>query len=325
MESEERGELVEEQEAGGGEEEATQLIEEEEGALEDDSKETVEEGEVEQEGDEEAAEESTLKVTDNGDEAIEETEEVEEDTTDSKDEGEDKGGGDVDQEEGAGSMDEVEGQPPEEEALGEEEEEEEVMDDTEQVQLAATQVEEEAMEEGEEEEEENGERPCAEVEEEEEEEIEDEGLGRAGGCAMVLGGVQTRKRTLSHSSTEEGPKRKVGRSGGGGVSNAQSADGQKHDKYCWVCHKEGVQVNCKLCPRSYHSKCMSVDYPNAKINQGDSSCPCPECVVVMNAETLEFRSDAMKQLTLDQLMSLLKNICLRMRQTPGVSRDVNEK
>ncbi|CAL8073120.1 unnamed protein product [Orchesella dallaii] len=160
-----------------------------------------------------------------------------------------------------------------------------------------------------------------EVEEEEEgiDETENPGEEEDTPTAAAPGtGVMTRKRTISHSSADDEPRRKVGRSAP--AVGGQSESGSKHDKYCWVCHKEGVQVNCKLCPRSYHVKCMSMDYPNhpnAKISQGDSTCPCPECVVVMNAETIEFRSDAMKQLSIEQLMSLLKNICLRMRQTPG--------
>ncbi|ODN05111.1 Protein kinase C-binding protein 1 [Orchesella cincta] len=162
-----------------------------------------------------------------------------------------------------------------------------------------------------------------EVEEEEEEEahddLENSGEGEDAPTVASTPGVMTRKRTISHSSADDEPRRKVGRSAPA-AAGGQSDSSSKHDKYCWVCHKEGIQVNCKLCPRSYHAKCMSMDYPNhpnAKISQGDSTCPCPECVVVMNAETVEHRSDAMKQISIEQLMSLLKNICLRMRQTPG--------
>ncbi|CAL8119840.1 unnamed protein product [Orchesella dallaii] len=160
-----------------------------------------------------------------------------------------------------------------------------------------------------------------EVEEEEEglDETENPGEEEDTPTAAAPGtGVMTRKRTISHSSADDEPKRKV--SWSAPAIGGQSESGSKHDKYCWVCHKEGVQVNCKLCPRSYHVKCMSMDYPNhpnEKISQEHSTCPCPECVVVMNAETIEFRSDAMKQLSIEQLMSLLKNICLQMRQTPG--------
>lgn len=224
--------------------------------------------------------------------------------------GESSGGGGVSEQEGD-SVEEVEGQQLE----GEEEEmeiDEQKEDDQEEEDADGPPGQPESEEEIEGEEELD--TTAESVENAEEGNQDDENVSSS------AGGVMTRKRTLSQSSTEDGPKRKVGRNASGG---AQS-DGGKHDKYCWVCHKElppgrSLQINCKLCPRSYHTKCMSMDYPNAKISEGDATCPCPECVVVMNAETIEFRSDAMKQLTLDQLMSLLKNICLRMRQTPGVS------
>lgn len=68
------------------------------------------------------------------------------------------------------------------------------------------------------------------------------------------------------------------------------------------------------------------------------ACICPECAVVMNAENLEtrlvfnikgtlpifpnfdftFRSETMKKLTVDQLITMLKYACERMKTTPGV-------
>ncbi|OXA51902.1 protein kinase C-binding protein 1 isoform X2 [Folsomia candida] len=127
-----------------------------------------------------------------------------------------------------------------------------------------------------------------------------------------VGGAK-RKRSASHSA-DEGPKRKQVRSSG-------SVSG-KHDTYCWVCHKEGVQAFCKICPRSYHSKCMHVPEDSVKGSQPSSessskACICPECAVVMNAENLETRSETMKKLTVDQLITMLKYACERMKTTPG--------
>ncbi len=46
-----------------------------------------------------------------------------------------------------------------------------------------------------------------------------------------------------------------------------------NDVYCFECHREGDLINCDLCPRVYHLKCLSLtELPQR-------SWICPECEV----------------------------------------------
>jgi len=101
--------------------------------------------------------------------------------------------------------------------------------------------------------------------------------------------VNLRKRSAS-GSDEAGPTKRQFR----GESTSPG-----HDQFCWVCHKEGVQVHCKICPRSYHLKCRHLPDEPAPKGQAALDPPaapksyiCPECAVVMNAENLETRLDS---------------------------------
>lgn len=84
------------------------------------------------------------------------------------------------------------------------------------------------------------------------------------------------------------------------------------DMFCWRCHREGVNIACETCPRSYHQKCLK----QTAISDTDH-WPCPECVEILKAESTETRSEAMKNMTLEHLCSLLKFACNRMMQCQG--------
>ncbi|XP_051160497.1 protein kinase C-binding protein 1 isoform X2 [Leptopilina boulardi] len=84
------------------------------------------------------------------------------------------------------------------------------------------------------------------------------------------------------------------------------------DKYCWRCHKETVDVQCSACPRSWHRKCIG----GAQLTNVQNWI-CGECATILKAENAETRSEAMSQLSVDQLCMLLKHIIDRMRDYPG--------
>ena len=80
---------------------------------------------------------------------------------------------------------------------------------------------------------------------------------------------------------------------GGQPKPQQGIGDDSHDKYCWVCHKEKVVYHCKICPRSFHAKCISMpvssDASKTADNVSAKVCVCPECTLVMNAENVESR------------------------------------
>ncbi|XP_055871580.1 MYND-type zinc finger-containing chromatin reader ZMYND8-like [Biomphalaria glabrata] len=123
----------------------------------------------------------------------------------------------------------------------------------------------------------------------------------------LQGNARKRKITESQghdraaSLPEISPKRKkIGRNDGSGENN-------KNDYFCWVCHKEGQLVCCELCPRVYHSKCLSHEYVN------EEDWVCPECEKIMRAECTDTRSKTMSIISLDTLCTLLKFALERMR------------
>ncbi|XP_059165862.1 MYND-type zinc finger-containing chromatin reader ZMYND8-like isoform X2 [Physella acuta] len=100
-------------------------------------------------------------------------------------------------------------------------------------------------------------------------------------------------------------RRKIGRNDGTGEDN-------KNDYFCWICHKEGLVICCELCPRVYHSKCLSCE------SNVPDDWVCPECEKIMKAECTDTRSKSMAMITLDTLCTLLKYALDRMR-TVGAS------
>ncbi|XP_045471324.1 protein kinase C-binding protein 1 isoform X2 [Harmonia axyridis] len=83
------------------------------------------------------------------------------------------------------------------------------------------------------------------------------------------------------------------------------------DIFCWRCHREGVNISCETCPRSYHQKCLKQTISDA------NNWPCPECVAILKAESTQTRSLAMKGMTLEHLCSLLKFAVKRMIECNG--------
>lgn len=84
------------------------------------------------------------------------------------------------------------------------------------------------------------------------------------------------------------------------------------DRFCWRCHKEGVDAHCTACPRSWHRKCIG----GMPISL--EKWICGECVTILRAENAETRSMSMAQLSVDQLCMLLKHVVERLRDYPGV-------
>ncbi|KAJ8920734.1 hypothetical protein NQ315_004873 [Exocentrus adspersus] len=83
------------------------------------------------------------------------------------------------------------------------------------------------------------------------------------------------------------------------------------DIFCWRCHREGVNIACETCPRSYHQKCLKQTIHDTE------HWPCPECVSILKAESTQTRSPAMKGMSLEHLCSLLKFAANRMIQCHG--------
>ncbi|KAL8623727.1 hypothetical protein ACOMHN_004790 [Nucella lapillus] len=85
--------------------------------------------------------------------------------------------------------------------------------------------------------------------------------------------------------------------------------GRVSDAYCWLCHKDDCSVGCQLCPRTYHLRCLTLaSVPTEWV--------CGECEKIMEAECMDSRSKAMKQISTDTLCLLLRYALDRMRQ-PG--------
>ncbi|EZA57171.1 protein kinase C-binding protein 1 isoform X1 [Ooceraea biroi] len=83
------------------------------------------------------------------------------------------------------------------------------------------------------------------------------------------------------------------------------------DRFCWRCHKQGVNAHCTACPRSWHRKCIGGMPPSLE------KWICGECVTILKAENAETRSTAMAQLSVDQLCMLLKHVVEILRDYPG--------
>ncbi|XP_050553777.1 protein kinase C-binding protein 1 isoform X3 [Spodoptera frugiperda] len=97
----------------------------------------------------------------------------------------------------------------------------------------------------------------------------------------------------------------------------------RSDPYCWRCHwaveqatKMHPPMHCTVCPRTFHFKCLTGPEKN-KINL-EKNWVCPECMIVLQAESSETRSPAMKKISLGMLCDLLKHALRRMTETNGV-------
>ncbi|XP_020297688.1 protein kinase C-binding protein 1 isoform X2 [Pseudomyrmex gracilis] len=88
-------------------------------------------------------------------------------------------------------------------------------------------------------------------------------------------------------------------------------NGTEYDEFCWRCHKEGVDVYCTACPRSWHRKCIGGMPPSL------DKWICGECAAILKAENAETCSSAMALVSLDQLCMLLKFVVEKLRDYPG--------
>ncbi|XP_012221548.1 MYND-type zinc finger-containing chromatin reader ZMYND8 isoform X2 [Linepithema humile] len=125
--------------------------------------------------------------------------------------------------------------------------------------------------------------------------------------ASAKGGSLKRKRkSLSGSSTTEPPMEESGTRG-----SKRKKLKSTSDRFCWRCHKEGVDAHCTACPRSWHRKCIG-GMPTSL-----EKWICGECVTILRAENAETRTLSMAQLSVDQLCMLLKHVVERLREYPG--------
>ena len=58
---------------------------------------------------------------------------------------------------------------------------------------------------------------------------------------------------------------------------------RKNDCYCWICHEDGEVICCETCPRVFHLKCFQSEATPGR------GWVCPECVLIMSAETKNTR------------------------------------
>ncbi|VVC93032.1 unnamed protein product [Leptidea sinapis] len=101
------------------------------------------------------------------------------------------------------------------------------------------------------------------------------------------------------------------------------------DPYCWRCNwvaepnseKTHSPLHCTVCPRAYHYKCLSGTERN-KISSR-KTWVCPECILVLQAESSETRSPAMKKISLGLLCELLQHALARMMDLNGVEPFIN--
>ncbi|XP_046967968.1 protein kinase C-binding protein 1-like isoform X1 [Vanessa cardui] len=137
---------------------------------------------------------------------------------------------------------------------------------------------------------------------------------------------ENKKETHSGSMSPSPKKKKLE------VPQPEMSPGQnklRSDSYCWRCHWAVEQSNekghspmqCTVCPRSFHYKCLSGNERSKIIS--DKSWVCPECLAVLHAESSETRSPAMKKISLGLLCELLQHALERMMDLNGVEPFIN--
>ncbi|XP_050514838.1 protein kinase C-binding protein 1 isoform X2 [Diabrotica virgifera virgifera] len=83
------------------------------------------------------------------------------------------------------------------------------------------------------------------------------------------------------------------------------------DSFCWRCHRDGVNIDCETCPRTFHHKCLKQSITD------DEHWPCPECVGILRADSSQTRIKSMKGMPISHLSSLLDFALKRMIQCQG--------
>jgi hypothetical protein len=62
------------------------------------------------------------------------------------------------------------------------------------------------------------------------------------------------------------------------VTTAVPAAVASADRFCWLCHKDGIVINCETCPRVYHLRCIQLEAAPTE------DWVCPECITILHAE-----------------------------------------
>lgn len=113
----------------------------------------------------------------------------------------------------------------------------------------------------------------------------------------------------------------------GTKSNQELNDDQ--DQYCWLCHKDKINLSCQICPRSYHLKCIN---SNPTYSQLDSftllndkktfikdDWICFECEYISKSESDEGKSECLKRITKDEFCELLSHAVVTIKKSSDVS------
>ncbi|XP_045761349.1 uncharacterized protein LOC123864756 isoform X2 [Maniola jurtina] len=104
----------------------------------------------------------------------------------------------------------------------------------------------------------------------------------------------------------------------------------RSDLYCWRCHwtveqaandKGHPPLQCTVCPRSFHYKCLTGTERNRTMTV--KGWICTECMNVLHAESSETQSLAMKKLNHPRLCELLQYAWDRMVDLNGVEPFMN--
>lgn len=83
---------------------------------------------------------------------------------------------------------------------------------------------------------------------------------------------------------------------------------ERKDAFCWVCHKDKCNRSCKLCQRSFHSRCLTSDTGKLAIDGDSDNKPtliCPDCTTLMKYEDLKNRPSTLKDMSPYQFSHLL--------------------
>lgn len=56
----------------------------------------------------------------------------------------------------------------------------------------------------------------------------------------------------------------------------KNVKGRSIDPFCWRCHKIRTHINCSICPKAFHLRCLPTKLPDI------SEWTCIECADMMN-------------------------------------------
>ncbi|UJR10320.1 hypothetical protein I4U23_014526 [Adineta vaga] len=88
---------------------------------------------------------------------------------------------------------------------------------------------------------------------------------------------------------------------------------QQHDIHCFECHYEGDVINCCLCPRVYHIKCLGLN------TLPDKKWACPECKITISSLNI-FNSEYQTE---NELHIMLQCALYRLKSQPQSKAFIN--